>query len=79
MASALENQKALVEKIVQAEESWDLDRIISLRTADATFQILPQTMDWPMLKGAEFKERMGPLVPVFAGRFKVRCCVGELD
>jgi len=71
MPSPLENQKALLEAIRKAEESWDLDAIVALRTSDATHELLPKTLDWPVLDNAGFKERMAGLVPVFQGNFKV--------
>ncbi|KAK3628548.1 hypothetical protein LTR56_005020 [Elasticomyces elasticus] len=67
MPSSLDNQKELLQRAIAAEESWDLDLLISLRTSDATHQLLPKTLDWPELDNAGVKEHMGRLAPVFKG------------
>jgi hypothetical protein len=71
MTSIKEKQAALIEQAMAAEASWDVDRIISLRTPDATHNLLPPSMGWPTLNNDDFKEKFGPLCPVFAGKFKV--------
>ncbi|KAK3074084.1 hypothetical protein LTR53_003796 [Teratosphaeriaceae sp. CCFEE 6253] len=72
MLTPLENQKQLVDKIRKAEESWDLDAIVSLRTPDATQELLPKTLGWPVLDNVGFKERMGGLAPIFQGCYKIK-------
>jgi len=72
MSSSRENQIALVKAAMLAEQSWDFDRILSLRTQDSTHQLLPPSMGWPRLNNDEFREKFSPLVPVFKGCFKVQ-------
>ncbi|KAK5115719.1 hypothetical protein LTR62_000808 [Meristemomyces frigidus] len=71
MPSAAENQKALLYECLLAEQSWDRVGIVSLRTPDATHQLLPPTMGWPRLNNDGLKERFAPLAPVFVGFFKI--------
>ncbi|KAK3670646.1 hypothetical protein LTR78_009481 [Recurvomyces mirabilis] len=71
MPSAKENQITLVKEAMLAEESWDMDRILSLRTSDSTHQLLPPSMGWPRLNNYEFKEKFSPLAPVFKGCFRL--------
>ena len=70
MSSSLENQKALTKRFIQAEEAWDYEANIQLRTDDCTQHLVPTTLGHPPRNNDEFREFYAQLKPLWTN-FKV--------
>lgn len=65
MPSAHKNLKELADAFMSVEATWDIEKIMGIRTADCTHQLLPRSLGHPSRNNEEFKSFYNQLVPLW--------------
>jgi hypothetical protein len=68
--STLAAQKATAKAVMDAFNSWDIEKIMAYRHPDCQLQILPKSLGRPVRNNDEYRERLVQIMPWFRD-FKV--------
>jgi ketosteroid isomerase-like protein len=63
--SALAAQKQTTQAVLDAYNSWDLEKILAFRAPNCEQQVLPASMGRPSMNNSEYRTRMKELLPLF--------------
>jgi hypothetical protein len=63
--STLAAQKQTTQAVLDAYNSWDLEKILAFRAPNCEQQILPASMGRPSMGNSEYRVRMKEILPLF--------------
>ena len=70
MASTLSNQQSVIARMLQAEQAWDVDAVLALRSRDSIYNVLPASVGGPARNNDGTRELLESLKPLWSN-FKV--------